>query len=63
MSEFVSLVELAGKDVYTANQEMASRMNDSISAGDDNDDNHYLKEVQSIQTCKELIVEVKNNAN
>lgn len=63
MSEFVSLVELAGKDVDTANQEMASRMNDSIPAGEDNADNHYLTEVQSIQTCKELIAEVKNSAN
>lgn len=63
MSEFVSLVELAGKDVDTANQEMASRMNYSIPAGEDNADNHYLTEVQSIQTCKELIAEVKNSAN
>lgn len=63
MSEFVSLVELAGKDVDTANQELAGRMNDSIPAGEDKDENHYSTEVQSIQTCKELIAEVKNNAN
>lgn len=63
MREFVSLVELAGKDVDTANQEMSGRMNDSVPAEEDNDDNHYLKEVQNIRTCKELIAEVKKYAN
>ncbi len=63
MSEFVSLVELAGKDVDTANQEMDGRMNDTISTGEDNEDNQYFTEMQSIQTCKELIAEVKKNVN
>ena len=63
MREFVSLVERAGKDVDTANQELDGRMSDSIPAGEGNDDNHYLTEVQSIQICKKLIAEMKNNVN
>lgn len=63
MREFVSLVEMAGKDVNRAKQEVSDRMNDSIPAGEKNDDNYYLTEVQSIQTCKKLIAEVKNNVN
>ncbi len=63
MSEFISLVELAGKDVNVANQEMDGRLNDTISTGEDNEDNQYFTEMQSIQTCKELIAEVKKNVN
>ncbi len=63
MSEFVSLVELAGKDVNIANQEMAGRLNNSIPTGENNEDNNYLTEIQNIQTCKKLIAEVKNNVN
>ena len=63
MSEFVSLVELAGKDVNIATQEMAGRLNNSIPTGENNEDNNYLTEIQNIQTCKKLIAEVKNNVN
>ena len=63
MEAFVSLVELAGKDVDTANKELADRLNNSIPEGEGNGENHYLAEAQSIQTCKELIAEVKNNVN
>ncbi len=63
MSEFASLVEMAGNDVNTANQELDGRMSDSLPAGKGNEENHYITEAQNIATCKELIAEVKNNAN
>lgn len=63
LSDFVSLVEIAGKDIRLANQELINRLNNNAPSDTENSENHYATELQNIQTCKEVIEEVKKNAD
>lgn len=63
LSDFVSLVELAGKDIVLAKQELINRLDSNAPSDTVNSENRYATELRSIQTCKEVIEEVKKNAD
>ena len=63
LSDFVSLVELAGKDILLAKQEIINRSNSNVPSDMGNSENYYATELQSIQTCREVIEEVKKDAD
>lgn len=63
LSDFVSLVELAGKDIVLAKQELINRLDSNAPSDTVNSENRYATELRNIQTCKEVIEEVKKNAD
>ena len=63
LSEFVKLISLANTDVEKANQEIANRMSGYATSDGDTDAGEYIAEKQNIQTCKDIIAEVKKSVN
>ena len=63
LTDFVSLLTKTDADVQKANAEISNRMNSGNGADDDSVDEKYLTEKHQLQSCREMIEEVKNNAD
>ena len=61
--DFIKLITMANADVEKANQEIVNRMNGHTQSDGDTDAEKYVNEKQNIQTCKEIIAEVKKSVN
>lgn len=63
LMDFIKLITTANVDIEKANQEIANRMKGHMPSDDEDIVEKYMSEKQNIQSCKDIIAEVKRSVN